>query len=213
MKKQKKHLFYTALILLTAFLLWTAAIQLVDVRAIGPNGSSIGFSALNQWFHHLTGVHMLLYVITDWLALVPFGTGLGLAGLGLAQWINRKSLLKVDRSILILGGFYVVVLVAYLFFESCVVNYRPVLIEGILEASYPSSTTMLVLTVMPTAIMQLAPRIKNPVLRWAISSCITAFTVFMVVGRLISGVHWLTDIVGGVLLSTGLVTLYAFLAE
>ncbi len=205
MKKQK---FCTALGLLAAFTLWTIAIQLIDVQAIGPRGSTIGFSTLNVFVHDLTGVHMTLYVITDWLGLVPIGFGFGFALLGLAQWIKRKSILKVDGSILILGGFYTVTLSAYLFFESYVINYRPVLIEGYLEASYPSSTTLLVLCVMPTAMMQLRDRIKQPMLRKCVSTAITAFIAFMVIGRLISGVHWLTDIIGGILLSAGLVMIY-----
>ena len=151
---------------------------------------------------------MLLYTVTDWLGLVPIALGLGFALLGLVQWIKRKHLLKVDRSILVLGGFYILVMAAYLFFESFVINYRPVLIEGILEASYPSSTTMLVMCVMPTAVMQFRRRIKNAVLWQWVSLVMTAFTVFMVVGRLISGVHWLTDIIGGLLLSAGLVMIY-----
>jgi undecaprenyl-diphosphatase len=96
----------------------------------------------------------------------------------------------------------------YVLFEIFVVNYRPVLIDGILEASYPSSTTMLVMCVMPTAIMQLAGRIKNHILKRCVTSAITAFTAFMVIARLVSGVHWLTDIVGGALLSAGLVLMY-----
>ncbi|MBQ2911285.1 MAG: phosphatase PAP2 family protein, partial [Clostridia bacterium] len=89
-----------------------------------------------------------------------------------------------------------------------VVNYRPVLINGYLEASYPSSTTMLVMCVMPTAIMQFNARIKNNVLKRFVASAIIAFIVFMVIGRLVSGVHWFTDIIGGVLLSAGLVMMY-----
>ena len=80
--------------------------------------------------------------------------------LGLGQLLKGKSLLKVERSILALGVFYAVVMAAYLVFEVWVVNYRPVLIEGALEASYPSSTTLLVLCVMPTAMMQLRQRIQ-----------------------------------------------------
>lgn len=194
--------------MLAAFVLWTAAIRLVDVRAIGPQGSTVGFAMLNRFVHDLTGVHMSLYTITDWLGLIPFGVVMGFAVLGLVQWVKRKHLLKVDRSIFVLGGFYVVVMAVYLFFELVVINYRPVLIDGILEASYPSSTTMLVLCVMPTAMMQLRTRVKNQILRRCISGFITAFTIFMVIGRLISGVHWFTDIIGGVLLSTGLVLLY-----
>ena len=204
----KKRNICIALGLLAAFALWTIAISLIDVQAIGPQGSAVGFATLNSMVHRLTGVHMQLYTITDWLGLVPVAFGFGFALLGLAQWIKRKSILKVDRSILILGAFYIVTLTAYVFFESYVINYRPVLIAGFLEASYPSSTTLLVLCVMPTAIMQLRGRIKNHTLRNAVTSAITAFIVFMVAGRLVSGVHWLTDIIGGILLSAGLVMIY-----
>ena len=197
--------------LLGAFVLWTIAISLIDVQAIGPQGSTVGFATLNSMVHRLTGVHMQLYTITDWLGLVAVAFGFGFALLGLAQWIKRKSILKVDRSILILGAFYIVTLAAYLFFESYVINYRPVLIAGYLEASYPSSTTLLVLCVMPTAVMQLRGRIKNRALRKAVTFAITAFTVFMVAGRLVAGVHWLTDIIGGILLSAGLVMIYSSL--
>ena len=153
---------------------------------------------------------MSLYKITDWLGLIPIGFVMGFAGLGLIQWIKRKHLLKVDHSILLLGGFYMVVMAVYVFFETVVVNYRPILIEGHLEASYPSSTTVLVLCVMPTAVMQLNVRIKNGVFKRCAATVITAFMVFMVVGRTVSGVHWFTDIVGGALLSAGLVTMYVF---
>ena len=198
---------------LAAFILWTAAVHLLDVQPIGPRASPVGFAVLNGWFPRLTGVHMTLYIITDWLGLVPVAFGLGFALLGLAQWIQRKSILKVDRSILVLGGFYIVVLAVYLFFEKFVVNYRPVLIEGYLEASYPSSTTMLALCVMPTAMMQLNTRIKNHVFRRCVLLVLAVFTVFMVIARLVSGVHWLTDIVGGVLVSGGLVALYSYFSE
>ena len=208
MKKEKRRYFCIAICMLTAFLLWTSAIRFIDVRPIGPLGSTVGFASVNQFVHDLTGVHMTLYTITDWLGLVPLLFAMGFGVLGLVQWIRRKHILKVDRSILVLGGFYIVVLAVYVLFERIVINYRPVLIDGFAELSYPSSTTMLVMCVMPTAVMQLNVRIRNDVLKRCVSSAIIAFTVFMVIGRFISGVHWFTDIVGGVLLSTGLVLLY-----
>ena len=203
----KKKKFYIALGFLGVFVLWNIAVSLIDVQAIGPHGSAVGFATLNRFVHGLTGVHMQLYTITDWLGLVPVAFGFGFALLGLVQWIKRRSLWEVDRSILILGLFYIATLAAYLFFESYVVNYRPVLIEGYLEASYPSSTTLLVLCVMPTAILQLRERIKKRAFCKVATIIIKAFIVFMVVGRLVSGVHWLTDIIGGILLSAGLVML------
>lgn len=204
----KKRSLWIGLGCLAAFLLWTWAVTVLDVRPIGPRDSTVGFAALNGFVHDLTGEHMWLYVVTDWLGLVPVAVGFGFAVLGLVQWIRRKSLSRVDFSILALGGFYIAVMAAYLLFEKVVVNYRPVLIQGYLEVSYPSSTTLLVMCVMPTASMQLRRRLKRPLLRRWVVGAIGAFTIFMVVGRLISGVHWITDIIGGALLSAGLVMLY-----
>ena len=204
----KKKYLYISIFSLAAFVLWTLLLCFVDVRAIGPDGSSVGFSALNGFIHEKIGVNMYLYNITDWLGLVPIGVALGFAILGLIQLIKRKSLLRVDRSILALGVFYIIVVAVYLFFEIVVINYRPVLIEGYLEASYPSSTTMLVTCVMPSAAMQAEERIKNKALRQGVIIIIIAFIAFMVVGRLLSGVHWITDIIGGALLSLGVVMAY-----
>ena len=208
MKKQTKNNFFAAVGLLASFVLWTVAVRFVDVRAIGPRNSSVGFATVNGFFHNLTGVNMTLYTVTDWLGLVPIAVCFGFAMLGLAQWIKRKRLLKVDHSIRMLGMFYLAVMAVYILFEYVVVNRRPVLIDGYLEASYPSSTTLLVLCVMPTALMQLNSRIKNDFFRRMVAVGIVLFILFMVIGRLISGVHWLTDIVGGALLSAGLVMIY-----
>ena len=207
MKRIRKNLI-VSMCLLAAFVLWTVAICFLDVRAIGPQGSFVGFAGINGFVHNLTGVHWGLYYITDWLGLVPIFVCMGFSILGLIQWIKRKSICKVDYDILVLGGFYIVTIAVYLLIESVVINYRPVLIGGSLEASYPSSTTMLVMCVMPTAIMQFGNRIKNKVLRNIIAVAIITFIAFMVIGRLICGVHWFTDIVGGALLSAGLVMMY-----
>lgn len=206
--KKNKRILIWGLAAVMAFILWTVIVKFVDVKAIGPENSSVGFATINGFVHKLIGVHMTLYNITDWLGLVPLCFILGFALLGLTQLITRRNLFKVDLSILILGGFYIVVLAAYLIFEYNVINYRPILVEGVLEASYPSSTTLLVMCVMPTAVMQLNGRIKNEKLSKAVSCVLIAFTAFMVIGRLASGVHWLTDIIGGAILSAGLVMIY-----
>ena len=208
MKKRTRRSLIIAAGMLTVFVLWTVSLGFVDVGTIGPQGSAVGYATVNQFVHRFTGVHMALYTLTDWLGLVPIGFGMGFAILGLVQWIRRRHLLQVDRSILLLGGFYVVVAAVYVFFEIVVINYRPILIENRLEASYPSSTTMLTLCVMATAILQLRGRIQNATVKRWITCGITAFMLFMVIGRLLSGVHWVTDIMGGGLLSGGLVALY-----
>ena len=213
MKKGNLRNLYGSVGILAVFVLWTAVIRTVDVAAVGPQGSAVGLAAFNSLVHKIVGVNMPLYLVTDWLGLVPPAFVMGFAILGLIQWIKRKCLWRVDHSILVLEGFYIVVMATYLLFEAFAVNYRPVLINGYLEASYPSSTTMLVTCVMPTAVMQLNTRIRNNFLKRCVMFTITAFTVFMVIGRFISGVHWITDIIGGVLLSGGLVTMYRFFSR
>ena len=205
--KEKRNLLAGAG-LIGAFALWTVLIRWVDVQAVGQNGTKIGFADFNVWFHQLTGVHMTLYTITDWLGLVPIFICLCFGVLGLVQLIKRRSLLRVDPDILLLGIYYVLVIACYLIFEMIPVNYRPVLIEGRLEASYPSSTTLLVLSVMPTLWFQANRRVSNAMIRKAVAVFVVTFSVFMVIGRLVSGVHWATDIIGSVLLSAGLYMLY-----
>lgn len=213
MKDTRKRDLLEGIVLVAAFALWTVAIRLIDVQNAGPLGSEVGFATINVWFHRLTGVHMLIYTITDWLGLVPIIICMCFGVLGLVQMIHRRSLLKVDSDILLLGAYYVVVILGYLLFEMMPINYRPILIGGNLEASYPSSTTLLVLSVMPTLKYQSERRIAKPVTRKAIAVFVIVFSAFMVLGRLIAGVHWATDIVGSVFLSSGLFLIYRFMAD
>lgn len=213
MKKRKQVNIFIGPALLAAFILWTVAVRFVDVKAIGPNGSSVGFAALNGYVHNAVGVHMSLYKLTDLLGYIPLLLVAGFALLGVLQLIKRKSIAKVDSSLIALGGFYVMIIAVYVIFEVFAVNYRPVLIDGALEASYPSSHTMLALCIIPTAMMQLKDRIENDTARKVVLSALAVLIAFLLVGRLLSGVHWLTDIIGGVLVSAGLVMLYVSICD
>ena len=213
MKRNERTGLLAGIGLLTAFVLWTLLIQCVDVQAAGPNGTKVGFAAFNLWFHRLTGVHMTLYTITDWLGLVPIAVCLCFGALGAVQLVRRRSLLRVDPDILLLGLYYILVILGYLVFEMIPINYRPILISGVLEASYPSSTTLLVLSVMPTLQLQISRRARRPLVRRVTDVFAAAFSAFMVIGRLISGVHWATDIIGAVLLSMGLFLLYRYAVD
>ena len=213
MKKNKKKHLWTGICFLLAFLMWTALIRCVDVQAVGPDGTKVGFAAFNLWFHQLTGVHMTIYTITDWLGLVPIAVCLGFGVVGVFQLFRRKSLLRVDPDIMLLGLYYILVILAYLVFEMVPINYRPILIGGALEASYPSSTTLLVLSVMPTLKLQIDRRTNKSPVRNVTGIFVIAFSTFMVMGRLIAGVHWATDILGAVFLSAGLFFLYRYAVD
>lgn len=190
---------------------WIALVRCADVAAIGPAGTSVGLSRMNQAVHELTGVHMLWYTITDWLGIVAILAVAAMALLGLVQLIKRRSLLKVDREILTLGGLYVVIFLLYVFFEKVIVNYRPIIMPGCTapEASFPSSHTMLTCVVLGGILMLLDKYVANKGLCAAIKALCWVIIAVTVVGRLISGVHWLSDIVGGLLISAALLSLYA----
>lgn len=206
--KEARRDLLAGLTLLAAFALWTVLIQCVDVQPVGLAGTEVGFATLNTWFHRVTGVHMAIYTLTDWLGLVPIAVCLGFGVLGAVQLVTRKSLLRVDADLILLGVYYVLVILCYLLFEMLPINYRPILIDGIMEASYPSSTTLLVLSVMPSLKYQMDRRTTKPVLRTATTAFVIAFSALMVVGRLVAGVHWATDIVGAVFLAAGLFLAY-----
>lgn len=203
-----KRLRFGGILLIGAFAIWTWMVQCVDVQSVGVKGTNIGFASFNTWFNKLTGVHMKLYVITDWLGLVPIAACMIFGGIGLAQLVKRRSFLKVDRDLIFLGIYYIMVIAGYLIFEIIPINYRPILINDFMEVSYPSSTTLLVLCVMPTVIEQVERRTERKMLKRIVNIFATCFSVFMVLGRLLSGVHWFTDIVGSVILSAGLFCTY-----
>ena len=211
-RKKGKNGLILGIALLLLFAVWTVLIQTVDVQPAGnyEPQKNVGFAGINTWFHGLTGYSETLYKITDWLGLVPIAVCGCFGILGLAQLIRRKSLMKVDRDIRLLGIYYIIVIAAYLAFEMITINYRPVLVDGLAkpESSYPSSTTLLVLSVMPTLVFQVNRRMEDTPARKAIVVLTVLFTAFMVIGRLVAGVHWLTDILASVMLSAGLYLVY-----
>lgn len=207
----KKKL-YLGILFICLFALWTASLVFIDREAIGPNSSVVGYATVNKWFYGLTGVNWNLYHITDWGAIVPIILGFSLGILGLIQWIKRKLISKVDKELIILGIFYLVVFLVYLSFEFIVINRRPVLINGYLEASYPSSTTFLSITFMLSFIVPIKKYIISPRLRFALITLSYIYMVFLVIGRLLSGVHWITDIIGAVFISIGLLEIYEYYA-
>ena len=168
--------------LTAAFAVWTVLIQIIDVQPVGQNGTNIGFATFNCRFHQLTGVHMAVYTITDWLGLVPIAVCMIFGGMGLVQWIRRRNLLKVDADLMILGIYYIIVIFCYLIFEMIPINYRPVPIDGRMEASYPSSTTLLVLSVMPTLIEQMNRRMGNKKWKQILTISAILFSVLMTIG-------------------------------
>ena len=206
--KSKKMFGITAGLFLL-FIVFTLMVLVVDVQPIGPEESKVGFATINQFVFGCLGVNILWYEITDWLGLLAVLFALFFAVLGLVQLVKRKNLWKVDYEIILLGMFYILVAVIYLFFEIAIVNYRPVMMDNSLEASYPSSHAMIVICIMATAMIEFRKLFADKkALRTVLYAVSTAIILITVIGRLLSGVHWFTDIIAGVLLSSALVMLY-----
>lgn len=210
-KTQKKYIVTAGLFVL--FIIYTILVATIDVQPVGPLKSKIGFASINMAFFQSLGESDFWYTLTKYLGVLAIVVVLGFGVVGLVQMIQRKNFFRTDLEILVLGGFYVVMAAFYVFFEKVILNYRPVLEEGKLEASYPSSHTMLVCCVMATAIIQFNRMIRNQTLCILADIAAVAIIALMVMGRLLSGVHWLTDIIGGVMISAALVMLYVSVVQ
>ena len=210
MKKRKKELLITVISLFIVSVIYVLLIKFVDVGAIGPKSSKVGFSNINGWFHDLTGYNKAWYKITKYTGVIPFLLVAYFAFIGLKQLIKYKKISKVDKRIIFLGVFYILVGITFIFFEKVIINYRPVLEDGVLEASFPSTHTLLAVCVCYSSLLISKYYVPKKYLK-VFNIATSILMVLLVIGRLLSGVHWLTDIIGGIIISIFLVTLYRYL--
>ena len=220
MKKSSKTNLYISLLLWIAFIIYTVSVKFIDVATIGNKLSPVGFSSLNQVFFDLFSkvkydgpsadfkFREINYNISEILGYVAILVAVFFVFVGFVQLIKYKNFKQIDKNIYALGGFYAVVMFFYALFEVVVVNYRPLLDAntGELEASYPSSHTILTLCILTSALIVLRYIFKNLSKTLYIITSVVFFAVMVitVATRLMSGVHWFTDILGGVLLSIAL---------
>lgn len=209
----KKRNIIISIILLFIATIYTILVKNIDVSPIGPNSSSVGFSSINAFFQNLIGSHMTIYKLTEILGIITLLIAISYALVGAFELFKRKSFTKVDYEIYVLGALYIIVLGLYIFFEKCIINYRPILIDGILEASYPSSHTLMAICICGSSIIVNKKIFKNKISQ--IENKLSIFLMITIVlGRFASGVHWFSDILGGIIISIALLfTFYTIIAS
>lgn len=207
-RKKKKVSPVPAVALMGAFMIFTFLVSVVDVKPIGPMESEVGFAALNGRLRDAIGFSERWYGITDKLGLLALAVVGALACIGAYQLFTRKKLASVDKSLLVTGCYFIVVLAAYVIFEKLALNYRPVILDEGLEASYPSSHTVLICCVMAAAARMVREYFRNRKAAAAVWCLCVLLIPVTVIGRLLSGVHWFTDILGGLILSASLIAAY-----
>ena len=208
MTKQVRQAGIMTAVLTAVFLLFMILVKFVDVQPIGPMNTTVGFATVNGFFQKLIGTNDIFYLISKLCGAICILTAVLFAGIGGMQLYERKSLMKVDKNILAMGFIFLLVIIFYVLFDKIVINYRPVLEDGALEASFPSTHTMLACTIMGCALIECREVVTRKTTLKYIEIFCWAIIALTIVTRFLSGVHWFTDIIGGILLSAALVSLY-----
>ena len=199
-EKKKKWLKISVCLLILA-VIYTVLVKFIDVKAIGPSGTKVGFATMNDWFRDLIGYNDMFYKISKYAGVIPFVFCAYYGLMGLIELIKNKSLKKVNYRYYILACFYVIFVALYFFFEKVVINYRPVVLKGVLEASYPSTHTLLAICLCGSSLIVSKLLIKNKTLRMLADIAAWILMLTIVTTRVASGVHWLSDIFGGIIIS------------
>ena len=206
MSRNKRNFMFSGILFLL-FIIFTVVVKIVDVHSIGPEGSLVGLATINNSFKDVLPLNETIYKVSEILGYISLLIVAMYGIIGIKQLIERKSIFKVDRNILLLGMFYILVAIVYVIFEFVVINYRPVLLDG-LEASYPSSHTVLSICVCISSVIVSKSVLGDKKFVKVFNILSIILMVLVVLTRFLSGVHWLTDILGGILISLALCTLF-----
>ena len=115
--------------------------------------------------------------------------------LGIYQIFTRKSLLKVDRRLLWMILPLLLMTITYVVFDKFfVLNVRP---NGSGETSFPSTHVMVVATIFMLIAINLPYYIKSKAICIVLDLAMLALLVLVCVGRVLSEMHWLSDVLGG----------------
>lgn len=180
----------------------------INVDKVGPNKVEVGYSSINEKVFNKLGKNDKYDKISDYLLYEAMAT-VGIFGvIGLYQLIRRKSLLKIDGDIWMLAWYYVLVVAVYVGFDKLSINLRPILTEKGAEPSFPSSHTLITFCFLGVTMIQASDRVRKKALRWFINIVCIGSMLAMPILRLLAGMHWFSDVVGGIIIGHVFVLAY-----
>ena len=152
----KKRGYGKTILLFIISIIYTVLVTFVDKQTIGPEGTSVGFSAINKVFLDLISYNPMWDKITDLMLMIAILTAVYFAATGFIQLLKEKRpLAEIDKDILIMGFLYVILVIMYVLFDKVPINYRPVILDEGLEPSYPSTHDLMTLAFFVFTIVNL----------------------------------------------------------
>lgn len=207
LNKKRDIPYIVALAAFAGFAVLIILLSCADVR-VAPNGGKIGLGKMNITVSYALGYGETWYKISKILGYVVLAAAVFNVAVTVWQYFKRKKLIAVDREFLCLCGLYAAVAVVYVAFELFPVNFRPTSSGNNLEASFPSSHALLALTVCGSSAIVAFRKIGSRPWRIAAITAESVLAVALVASRTLSGVHWITDVIGSVILSVALVSCF-----
>lgn len=144
--------------------------------------------------------------ITDIILIASIAVLGVFAILGLCQWIQRKSLKKVDKPLLAMLVPLIFMAATYIIFDKfLVLNTRP---NGSGEPSFPSTHTMVVATIFLCVALILPRYIKSKAAIITLDILMLALTILVCIGRVAANMHWISDVIGGLIFAVIFAVIY-----
>ena len=203
----------------TVILLVTLIIALLYIDVGYVNGN-VGLFVINNFFATYK-INSSWDIFTTVILDITFVFIFTLVGIGIFQAIKRRSILKIDRNVVVTEILVVLMLLFSLFFSNVIfINNSPVLQNGVEVSSFPSNHIVIVTFVFLT----LATLVKDyfEIVKIGKINIICKFVSFgiaiimialMVVGKTLSGRIWFTDAISGLLLGLFFYSLFLLFKE
>lgn len=201
---RRKSLDIIISILWLILLIFTILVSFVDVKIFNVTNTKIGLYSLNKIFLVNSINSNYINIISNGIFLICLLVIILMLLLITFEYFKTKKINKNNLNFFI--HFLIMVLIWIIFDKILIINYRPILINGNIEGSYPSTHVMVSTFVLLFLSDQLKKIFKNDKIFYIIS---IGLIIIQSISRILLTMHWFTDIIGGLLI--GCLLFFTFL--